>query len=274
MRSRFMRDLLLNQLGLPPAPEGPVARPASSIPRRLIRYWHDDKDIPEDVSDCLASWDRLAAEGFELQMFNDDSAQTYIAERHGAREAEAFLRCRHPAMRCDYFRMCALIVEGGLYVDADDVLLGDEWTCLFRNDALKLQPLCYDIGACSMVAAAEFWRADAHVDGRIFYVNNDPIAAPPGHPILLRALATATEKLLGSDRRPEIQSTTGPGNLTAALAAHAQELSNANLPFDFELLRNWDKIAETRWELSYRGDARNWRNMDQGGVALSDGATE
>jgi hypothetical protein len=31
---------------------------------------------------------------------------------------------------------------------------------------------------------------------------------------------------------------------------------------DFELLHDWEAIAETRWELSYRGDARNWRNMD------------
>ena len=36
----------------------------------------------------------------------------------------------------------------------------------------------------------------------------------------------------------------------------------AGAPLDFELLRDWEAIAETRWELSYRNDARNWRNMD------------
>ena len=61
---------------------------------------------------------------------------------------------------------------------------------------------------------------------------------------------------------PEIQSTTGPGNFTAALAAHARELLVAEAPLDFEFMRAWEEIAETRWELSYRRDARNWRNMD------------
>jgi hypothetical protein len=115
-----------------------------------------------------------------------------------------------------------------------------------------------------MVPASEIWRADLPIDGRIFYLNNDPVAAPADHPVLRRALARATERLLGEDALPEIQSTTGPGNLTAALAAHARELMIAGAPLDFELLHNWDSIAETRWELSYRGDARNWRNMDVG----------
>jgi hypothetical protein len=35
----------------------------------------------------------------------------------------------------------------------------------------------------------------------------------------------------------------------------------AGTPLDCELLRDWETIAETRWELSYRADARNWRNM-------------
>jgi hypothetical protein len=75
---------------------------------------------------------------------------------------------------------------------------------------------------------------------------------------LRRALARATDRLLGDEPDPEIQSTTGPGNLTAVLAAHAHE---SQVP-DFELLFDWDGTAEPCWELAYRGDARNWRNMD------------
>jgi mannosyltransferase OCH1-like enzyme len=216
--------------------------------------------VPDDVRACLDSWDRLGEEGFEFRMFSDASASAYIAERYAARERKAFARCRHPAMRSDYLRMCFVLAEGGFYVDADDMLLGDGWKTMFRDGLLKVQPLCYDIPAGGMVPAAEIWRADLPTDGRIFYVNNDPIAAPAGHPVLRRALARATERLLGEDPLPEIQSTTGPGNLTAALAAHARDLTLVGAPTDFELLCNWDAIAETRWELSYRGDARNWRN--------------
>jgi hypothetical protein len=165
-------------------------------------------------------------------------------------------------MRSDYLRLCFMVAEGGLYVDADDVLLGDGWKSLFQDDRLKLQPLCYDIAASAMIPAYDIWRPNLSTAGRIFYVNNDPIAAPPGHPVLVRALRRATARLLGAHPRPEIQSTTGPGNLTAALAAHAYDLLVANSPLDFQLLPDWEGIAETRWDLSYRNDGRNWRNMD------------
>ena len=164
-------------------------------------------------------------------------------------------------MRSDYFRMCYILAEGGLYVDADDVLCGDGWKQLFLNGTLKVQPLCYDIPSGDMIAAGQIWQRDLPTADRIFYVNNNPIAAPRSHPLLQRALHRATDKLLGGEARPEIQSTTGPGNLTASLAAHARDLLAIGAGLDFELIHDWSAIAETRWELSYRKDARNWRSM-------------
>jgi mannosyltransferase OCH1-like enzyme len=262
LRSAFIRDLTLAQLDRSATPSAGGPSQPAAVPRMLVRYWHDPCDVPDDVRACLDSWDRLREDGFEFRLFSDASAAAYIAEKYTAREREAFARCRHPAMRSDYLRICFVLAEGGLYVDADDVLLGDDWKNTFRDSALKVQPLCYDIPTGGMMPAAEIWRTDLPTNGRIFYVNNDPIAAPPAHPVLRRALARATERLLSQDALPEIQSTTGPGNLTAALAAHARDLEVAGTPLDFELLHNWEAIAETRWELSYRGDARNWRNMD------------
>jgi hypothetical protein len=261
LRSAFIRDLTLQQISRSTASSVGEPTAPTLIPRTLVRYWHDPDDLPEDVRACLDSWDRLLDEGFEFRMFDDVSASTYIASEYGPREREAFARCRHPAMRSDYLRMCFVLAEGGLYVDADDVLRGDDWRYIFHDGRLKVQPLCYDIASHRMVPAAEIWRPDLPTDGRIFYLNNDPIAAPPDHPILRRALRRATERLLGEDPLPEIQSTTGPGNFTAALAAHARELKIAGTPLNFELLPDWEAIAETRWDLSYRGDARNWRNM-------------
>lgn len=262
LRSDFIRDITLQQLDPSVTSNGGGLPQSALIPKTLVRYWHDPRALPDDVRACLNSWDRLGEEGFEFQMFSDASAAAYIAKRYGPRERQAFARCRHPAMRSDYLRMCFILAEGGFYVDADDVLLGDGWKHIFRDGRLKVQPLCYDVPTSKMVPAAQIWRTDLPTDGRIFYVNNDPIAAPADHPVLHRALARATERLLGEDQLPEILSTTGPGNFTAALAAHARDLKIAGAPFDFELLRDWEAIAETRWELSYRGDIRNWRNMD------------
>ncbi len=261
LRSAFIREMILRQTSYASMPtEVPIAR-HTGIPRKLIRYWHDLRALPDDVRACLESWDRLAGEGFSFHMFDDESAATYIDDVYGEPESRAFSRCVHPAMRCDYLRLCFILAEGGLYVDADDVLLGEGWRRLFRDGRLKLQPLCYDITAGGMMLAADIWKSDLPAGDRIFYVNNDPIAAPAAHPVLARALARATAKLLDEDRFPEIQSTTGPGNLTIALAAHARRLQEFGLLYDFELMNDWDSIAEMRWDLSYRGDARNWRNV-------------
>lgn len=261
LRSAFIRDIAHRQTDAPSPSADHTLVGETAIPRNLLRYWHDPLALPDDVRDCLESWNRLAEEGFSIRLFDDASATAYIQKAYGEREMRAFSRCSHPAMRCDYLRLCFMLAEGGLYVDADDVLLGEGWRRLFRDGRLKLQPLCYDITAGGMMAAADIWNPDLPADGRVFYVNNDPIAAPAGHPVLARALERATAKLLDEGRFPEIQSTTGPGNLTIALAAHAHRLRELGLPCDFELLNDWDSIAEMRWDLSYRGDERNWRNV-------------
>src|SRR4051812_8598622 len=100
LRSAFIRDLTLHQLDRSASSAGGLAESAL-IPKTLIQYWHDPRDVPEDVRACLNSWDRLRQEGFEFRMFNDVSAAEYIADGYGAREREAFARCRHPAMRSD-----------------------------------------------------------------------------------------------------------------------------------------------------------------------------
>jgi Glycosyltransferase sugar-binding region containing DXD motif len=258
-RSALIRDIVLMHIDIDLA-----CRPWNTpcgIPRNLIRFWDDLSRLPDDVAFCMSTWERLIDHGFAVRTFDDTSANRYIRDRYGAREAAAFSRCAHPAMRSDYLRLCVLLTEGGLYVDCDDVLLDDGWTRLFEDDRLKLQPLCYDISAGRMMPNADIWRTDLLAGGRNFYVNNDPIAAPPGHPVMRRALCRATELLLRSDDRPEIQVTTGPGNLTTVLAAHAHALLLRGDPLDFHLIRGWDAIAEMRWDLSYRGDDRNWRNV-------------
>jgi hypothetical protein len=260
-RSEFIRQLTLRQLGCDTEVVPNAQRPADdeAIPRTLVRFWHDPDDVPSDVRRCLDSWDELRDQGLSFRMLGDASATEYIAERYGPRELAAFARCRHPAMRSDYLRLCFVLADGGLYVDADDVLVGTGWRDVFRDGSLKVQPLCYDLIAQGMLPASEIRRPDLSTSRRIFYVNNNPIAAPPGHPVVRRALLRATDRLLGSELEPEIQSTTGPGNLSAALAAHARE----SRILDYELLLNWERTAEPCWELEYRSDDRNWRNMDR-----------
>jgi hypothetical protein len=259
LRSSAIRDIVTMEMGAHPACQSREA--LGDIPRTLVRFWHDHSALPEDVAACMSTWDRLAEDGFAIRTYDDDAAHSYISERYDHMYAQAFLRCSHPAMRSDYLRLCVLVCEGGLYVDCDDVLLGEGWTRLFEDGKLKLQPLCYDISAGGMMDSATIWRCDLPAGERNFYVNNDPIAGPAGHPILRKALLRATDLLLAAEGRPEIQATTGPGNLTTIVAAHARELLARGDALDFSLIRDWEKIAEMRWDLRYRRDERNWRNV-------------
>ncbi len=262
LRSDYIRALTIAQISRA-ATHGVVDSMAapSTIPRTLVRYWHDPDDIPPDVVRCLTTWLPLHDEGIEFRFFGDDAARAYIAEHFDARAVAAFDRCHHPAMRSDFFRMCYILTDGGLYVDADDVLVGNEWRLIFDDYRLLVQPLAYDLNLDSMVPMEDLPKVDLPTSNRIFYLNNNPIAAPPGHRVMQRALDRAIDTLLRNDADLEIQSTTGPGNLTASLAAHARVLAIAGEPTDFQILLDWYTTAEPFWDLEYRNDGRNWRNI-------------
>lgn len=232
--------------------------PAAPIPRVIVQFWHDSADVPQDVSECLDSWGPLIECGCRRVLFDDDTARVFIAKFLGSTHAAAFDRCLHPAMRCDYFRLCWMLLRGGFYVDADDWYLGVDCDELFADGTLKVQPLCFDLSSETMVPAAVFLNEDVPSPEWIFYVNNNPLIAPRDHPVIRLALERATRLLLHSKNPTDIQSTTGPGNLTASLVRHSIDRGDEQQPA-FAFLTEWDSIAMSKWPLSYRYDERNWR---------------
>lgn len=258
-RSEFIRGLVQRPVG-----KGPINdRYKQGPPKTIVQFWHDLGELPEDIAECITSWTLWTKSGFTHYLFDERGAQTFIADSLGARHERAFDRCYHPAMRADYFRLCYLLIEGGLYVDADDVCVGTQIGGLFDDGRLKVQPLCYDIASATMVNSSAFLDVDAYNASWIFYFNNNPLIANRGHPIIERALRRATDllQLNGEDVLPEIQATTGPGNLSKSIF----ELSTASggVQGDLMVLRDWDSFAVSRWPLSHRGDARNWRFSNQ-----------
>jgi hypothetical protein len=112
----------------------------------------------------------------------------------------------------------------------------------------------------SMVPPSLFTKPGANAASWIFYFNNNPLIACSGHPIIERALAQATLSLEkdATNGLAEIQSTTGPGNLTKSIfdaASGSGEIEHA----DLLVLCDWENVATSKWELSYRNDPRNWR---------------
>ena len=232
----------------------------SSGPRRMIvQFWDDLERLPDDVGECIESWRKLEARGFDVRLFDNAGARELIASRLGPRHENAYRRCYHPAMQSDYFRLCYILVEGGCYLDADDVHNGPAIERLFDDGRLKIQPLCYDVQTDRMVPPRVFTEQGADAPTWIFYFNNNPLLAAPGHPVIERALANATAALerATDGELPEIQSTTGPGNLTRSIFELAQQ-TGATCSALY-VLHDWEDVASTRWPLGYRSDPRNWR---------------
>jgi hypothetical protein len=257
LRSQYVWHLIYKSKNLP------LKISRAEIPRTLVQFWNNIQEIPADVQECIDTWKPLEEQGFERLLFDDDMARDFIASNFSTRYLNAFEECRHPAMRSDYFRLCYLYKKGGFYVDADDVYKNiyiDKW---FQDERLKLQPLCYDKATDSMVDITDFLKKCEYSPTLIFYVNNDPIIAPPNHPLICMALERSTEVLLTTNKNiKDIQSITGPGNLTASLVRHAIEFKNAGINFDFILLDNWNNVSVPKWPLDYRKDKRNWRIWD------------
>ncbi len=108
-----------------------------------------------------------------------------------------------------------------------------------------------------------FLRVDAYASSWIFYFGNSPLIADREHPIIENALSRATGllELAGKEELLEIQATTGPGNLSKSIFELGTTLKGVES--DLMILRDWDSFAVSRWPLSYRNDARNWRLSNQ-----------
>lgn len=67
----------------------------------------------------MDTWRLAANEGFEYKRFDDNLALEFIRKHYDARTQRAYLACAVPAMKADLFRVCALLIDPGIYVDAD-----------------------------------------------------------------------------------------------------------------------------------------------------------
>jgi hypothetical protein len=257
-RSNFVRDMVQRR-------EVSTLNSATwsiPAPKRIVQFWNDSQRLPDDVKACMGSWRQLEKFGFEIEVFDEGSARAFIRGRLGDRFEKAFDRCYHPSMMSDYFRYSYVFVEGGFYVDADDIYHNVPIDQLFEDGRLKLQPFCYDISTHQMVPPSIFTELGANQPGWIFYFNTTPLIASRHHPIVERALLNATLSLEAdfATGLPEVQATTGPGNLTRSVF---EVLTEGSSPDAMMVVHDWEVTSTSKWPLSYRNDSRNWRLSNQ-----------
>jgi mannosyltransferase OCH1-like enzyme len=251
LRSRVIQRIIQ-------APQTFRSRTSPPLPKVVVQFWDNTDAVPEDVQQCPDTWVQVEEKCFSRISFDDHSATKFIGSHLSKQHQRAFALCAHPAMRADYFRLCFIAVNGGFYIDADDSYQGRPLDAFVTAGHLHVQPLCYDLASntmCDPYHAAAEERTDC-----IFYVNNNPLIAPARHPVVQAALDRATKQVLAAGTSRDIQSLTGPGNLTACLVQHVIDLDRAGHAYDFSLLADWPSVAVTTWPLSYRSDDRNWRN--------------
>ncbi|MFW5871910.1 MAG: glycosyltransferase family 32 protein [bacterium] len=256
LRSEYMRSIIQNRVPLETC-SGP-----SLIPKVIIQFWHNLDDLPEDVQECINSWKILEHDGFDRILIDNTRAREFIKNEYGEPYISAYEYCHHPAMRCDYFRLCYLFKYGGFYLDADELYQGVDCKQYFQSDKLKIQPLCYDLLSHSMVSPEKFIDGKEFSENWIYYANNNPIISPSNHPIIRKALERSTSILLNSNQNLNIQSTTGPGNLSASIVAHLIDSTSTKGIECLRIIPDWNKVSISPWPLSYRNDKRNWRLWD------------
>jgi hypothetical protein len=164
---------------------------ANSIPRQIAQYW-DAETPPARIASMMDTWRNHSDFGY--QRFDRRTATAYLRDHFTTITVTAFRLARNPAEEADFFRLCFLAHEGGVYADADDRLVGDLNTALSEG--------------------AEFI---ALLEPGFANLGNNFIAAAANHPVLMDAVERAQTALL-SRAAETTWSKTGPGLLTRALA--------------------------------------------------------
>ncbi|GLK80411.1 tetratricopeptide repeat protein [Methylopila turkensis] len=185
------------------------------IPRTLHQYW--DRDPPPEIRYLM---ERAGGVNRDLKhkRWDDASARAFLGTLSNPEPLKAYSVARHAAMRADILRLALLSSEGGVYLDADDYC------------AAPLATLIE--GADGLVSYQEFLGT----------VGNNFVAAPPGHPIVTRALEEATAATL-QGAGESLWLATGPGLLTRHVASHIARHAESDFAAD---VRIWDLAAFRR----------------------------
>lgn len=87
------------------------------IPKLIVQYWHAE-NVPADLVQVTKTWQKSV--GYDYYLYNMDSALNFLNKNFSKNVSEAFL-ISNPTVQSDIFRIAYLYVNGGIYVDCDDL---------------------------------------------------------------------------------------------------------------------------------------------------------
>jgi mannosyltransferase OCH1-like enzyme len=169
----------------------------------IVQFWHCTP--PTEIAELMDTWRQSRAEGFEYLRFDADTARDFIRTHFDRRTEEAFLACAVPAMKADFFRICALLVRPGIYVDADTRRSGASLGCQPRDEQSASLIKLYQ----QLERGLLFQREERIANGFI-------IVKHECDPLLLAILAKATHNIEHRTSN-NVYVVTGPGIATTFL---------------------------------------------------------
>jgi hypothetical protein len=244
----------------------PISIEEGSADYDIVQFW-DSFDIPADVLILMNEWE-LASKG-RYARYNAITAREYISRNFAVEYVLAFDNCWHPAMQSDFFRLCYLYVNGGCYVDADEMPIGPlPAVSLQSGPILYVRPFIrvYDGAEHIDISADEYLKSFSTTEYVEAYFNNAPIIVSKCNPIISLALDHACAVLL-SERRFELSlhEITGPTNLSMSIVAHLLDAGTSGKPVSRVVPLDWGQYAHVASpeDLAYKNDARNWRSAER-----------
>ena len=245
-------------------------------PYKIIQFW-DTKAVPPDVARQVGEWARGVPDGHHL-LFDDASAGEFISVNYPRYFRSAYDYCFHPAMKCDYFRLAYLYVNGGVYIDADDKMISAlPIFDLLARDILIISPIIRRKlnGRAVGIKSGELSRGNLEaVNGPECYFANSPIFVSRRNEIVRVALIRATNAILAAKRdgtRCNIHQTTGPTNWTVAIVGTCLYAACGGTPLPKIKVIDWSRYAAQQQPLEYKSDNRYWVNFqNDAGIESSD----
>lgn len=244
-----------------------TARPSEDAKiDHIVQYW-DQGEPPQNIKDCI---EKNKTKAQTLSLFDRQMAREFIQKHYNDRILAAFECCWHPAMRSDLFRLLYIYQNGGVYLDADDVLLWNPSQLIDDgcDNYLFLYPffLFEESGRLWRPAASELLKELNKEKASLTihsYFNNSYIHANPENPIIGLSILVAAEQILTDD--PEflsIHGTTGPGLLSVGAHVYSELSKKNGLPPCDVYPINPDAIELQKGSPTNGQEHQSWRTVN------------
>lgn len=188
-----------------------------SLPRRVFFFTDGSDEV-----DLIA-----ANSGWTARIYNESTGRAYI-DANCTFAAPAYDRVVPIAAKADIFRLCAMLHEGGLYLD-------DDLYPIFPLDTFALAD-AFGLLLVEDYASTNYWGGRDSNDLSVWQAFIG--SAWQGHPFFQCALSTVVHNVLHHTTEKDVLFITGP---------HALRVCTEHYTFRFQVHANWPQaVAENR----------------------------